>query len=204
MAKEHPYPFLTDPNGKEHLLSEPVATIGRALECDLVVASKSVSREHARLHHEGHRWFIVDLDSTNGTFLNGERVMSRLEILDGDNLKVGEVSFVFHDPDSTVSSNPRPELEVDIEAGEVRVNRKAVSLSTKEFMLLVYLHQRRGQVCSKDDIRRAVWPEYEAGGVFDYQIENLVRRLRMRIESDAAEPQLLLTMRGLGYKLTLG
>jgi two-component system response regulator RegX3 len=83
----------------------------------------------------------------------------------------------------------------------VRVDRKAVGLSPKEYLLLAYLYERRGQVCSKDEIGRAVWPEYETGGVFDYQIENLVRRLRMRIEADAASPQLLLTVRGLGYKL---
>ncbi len=48
---------------------------------------------------------------------------------------------------------------------------------------------------------RAVWPEYKEGGIFDYQIENLVRRLRTRIEFDPANPQLLFTVRGLGYKL---
>ena len=46
--------------------------------------------------------------------------------------------------------------------------------------------------------------EYEAGGIFDYQIENLGRRLRTHIEVDAANPQLLLTVRGLGYKLVTG
>jgi DNA-binding response OmpR family regulator len=55
-------------------------------------------------------------------------------------------------------------------------------------------------VCSKDEIGRAVWAEYQEG-IFDYQIENLVRRLRTKIEDDADAPQLLLTLRGLGYKL---
>jgi DNA-binding response OmpR family regulator len=90
---------------------------------------------------------------------------------------------------------------VDSAAGVVRVNRKPVTLSPKEYALVAYLYERRGQVCSKDEIGRAVWPEYEAGGIFDYQIENLVRRLRTRIETDPANPQLLFTIRGLGYKL---
>ena len=90
---------------------------------------------------------------------------------------------------------------MDTTAGVVRVNRKPVSLSPKEYQLLAYLHERRGQVCSKDEIGHAVWPEYEAGGIFDYQIENLVRRLRTRIETDPANPQLLFTVRGLGYKV---
>ncbi|NTV64967.1 MAG: winged helix-turn-helix domain-containing protein [Oscillochloris sp.] len=49
-------------------------------------------------------------------------------------------------------------------------------------------------------LAQAVWSEYRSG-VYDYQIENLVRRLRTKIEPDPANPQLLLTLRGLGYKL---
>jgi pSer/pThr/pTyr-binding forkhead associated (FHA) protein len=194
-------PFLTDPNGQEHRLLTPSATIGRAVECEIVIASKSISREHARLHLNGRRWYIEDLGSTNGTFLNGERVIGSRDLRDGDSLKVGDLIFLFHDPDTTTRENPVPVLEVDTAAGVVRVNRKPVTLSPKEYQLLAFLHDRSGQVCSKDDIGHAVWPEYEAGGIFDYQIENLVRRLRTRIEVDPANPQLLFTMRGLGYKL---
>jgi DNA-binding response OmpR family regulator len=95
---------------------------------------------------------------------------------------------------------PFPKLELDSGAGVVRVDRRVISLSPKEFALLSYLYEHRGRVCSKDDIGSAVWPEYHEG-VYDYQIENLVRRLRTRIERDPADPQLLLTVRGLGYKL---
>ncbi len=204
MPLENAGPFLTDPNGREHHLPLDSAVIGRALECDVVIASKSVSREHTRIRREGRRWFVDDLGSTNGTYLNGERVSGSLSLLDGDHLKVGDVTFVFHDPDTTTRESPIPNLEVDTTAGVVRVNRKAVSLSPKEYLLLAFLHERRGQVCSKDDIGHAVWPEYEAGGIFDYQIENLVRRLRTRIELDPANPQLLYTVRGLGYKLRGG
>lgn len=197
----HTGPFLTDPNGQEHPLNSSTATIGRAVECDVVIVSKSISREHARLRRDGRKWFVDDLGSTNGTFRNNERVISTLDLRDGDSLKVGDVTFIFHDPDTTTRENPVPDLEVDAAAGVVRVNRKPVSLSPKEYALLAYLYNRPGQVCSKDEIGRAVWPEYQAGGIFDYQIENLVRRLRTRIEVDPADPQLLMTVRGLGYKL---
>jgi pSer/pThr/pTyr-binding forkhead associated (FHA) protein len=201
MPLDNAGPYLTDPNGHEHRLILQTATIGRAVECDIVIASKSVSREHTRIRKDGRRWFVDDLGSTNGTYLNSERVIGSLAMLDGDSLKVGDVMFVFHDPETTTRENPVPELEVDTSAGVVRVNRRAVNLSPKEYLLIAYLHERRGQVCSKDDIGHAVWPEYEAGGIFDYQIENLVRRLRTRIELDPANPQILFTVRGLGYKL---
>jgi DNA-binding response OmpR family regulator len=193
-------PFLTDPGGQEHHLSAQT-TLGRAVECDIVVADKSISREHARIRQDGRHWTLEDLGSTNGTMLNGERIITLVNLRDGDILQVGDVEFRFHDPDTTTRENPIPDLEIDTVAGVVRVNRKAIGLSPKEFQLLAYLYSRRGQVCSKDEIGRSVWPEYEMGGIFDYQIENLVRRLRTRIEVDPANPQLLFTVRGLGYKL---
>jgi pSer/pThr/pTyr-binding forkhead associated (FHA) protein len=194
-------PFVTDPNGLEHRLSVQAVTIGRAVECDIVIASKRISRENTRIRQDGRHWFVEDLASTNGTYLNGERIITGMKLRDGDSIKVGDVIFIFHDPDTTTRENPVPELEVDSTAGVVRVNRKAVSLSPKEYLLLAYLYERRGQVCSKNDIGLAVWPEYVSGGIFDYQIENLVRRLRTRIELDPADPGLLFTVRGLGYKL---
>ena len=201
MPLDNAGPFLTDPSGFEHRLTSLSATIGRAVECDIVIASKSVSREHTRIRRDGRRWFVDDLGSTNGTWLNGERVIGSLALQDGDSLEVGGVTFVFHDPDTTTRESPIPDLEVDTSAGLVRVNRKMVALSPKEYLLLAFLYERRGRVCSKELIGQAVWPEYTGGGIFDYQIENLVRRLRTRIELDPANPQLLFTVRGLGYKL---
>jgi pSer/pThr/pTyr-binding forkhead associated (FHA) protein len=175
-------------------------TIGRAVECGIVITSRRVSREHARVQRQGQRIVLLDLGSTNGTFLNDERVLSPVELRDGDCISIGDVDLIFCDPDSTFLETPFPELEVDVTAGVVRVDRRVVTLSPKEFSLLAYLYEHRGQVCSKDDIGIAVWPEY-CEGVYDYQIENLVRRLRSRIEPDPTDPQLLLTARGRGYKL---
>jgi pSer/pThr/pTyr-binding forkhead associated (FHA) protein len=201
MTAAEQVPTLTDPTGREHPLTGVTITIGRALENDIVITSKRVSREHARVRREGWRAILEDMGSTNGTFLNGERLLTSAELHDGDLVTVGDVILVFHDPDITYRDSPFPNLEIDVAAGVVRVDRRAVSLAPKEFALLAFLHERGGQVCSKDDIAEAVWPEYQAEGVYDYQVENLVRRLRSKLEPDPANPQLLLTLRGLGYKL---
>lgn len=200
MATTETVPYFTDPTGREHLLVGEVATIGRAVESDIVITSKRVSREHAHVQRQGRRMVLADLGSTNGTFLNNERLLAPVELRDGDCVSIGDVELTFHDPESTYLETPFPELEVDASAGIVRVDRQAVALSPKEFALLSFLYERRGQVCSKDEIGIAVWPEYN-DGVYDYQIENLVRRLRSRIEPDPANPQMLLTARGMGYKL---
>jgi hypothetical protein len=200
MTATEQVPSLTDPTGREHPLTGETITIGRALENDIVITSKRVSRGHARVRREGWRVILEDMGSTNGTFLNDERVLTPMELHDGDRVTIGDVTMIFHDPDITYRDTPFPVLEVDLGAGVVRVDRRVVTLAPKEFALLAYLHERGGQVCSKDDIGNAVWPEYHEA-VYDYQVENLVRRLRSKLEPDPANPQLLLTMRGLGYKL---
>jgi DNA-binding response OmpR family regulator len=200
MTTSQPVPSLTDPAGKQHFLSGDTIRIGRAVENDIVITSKRVSREHAVVRREGNHVLLEDLTSANGTFLNDERVLAPTELQDGDKIAVSDVIFTYHDPDTTFRDTPFPDLEVNREAGIVRVNRKIVTLSPKEFALLAYLYEHLGQVCSKDEIGKAVWPEYQEG-IYDYQIENLVRRLRTKLEPDPASAQLLLTLRGLGYKL---
>jgi DNA-binding response OmpR family regulator len=193
-------PYLRDPSKQEHFLEQAITRLGRAVENEIVIVSKRASREHAHIRRDGRRTFLDDLGSTNGTFLNGERVLGSLQLQDGDQIAIGEVVFTFHDPDTTTRETPFPELEVNVEAGIVRLNRRTIQLSPKEFSLLAYLYQNRGKVCSKDEIGRTVWSEYQSG-IYDYQIENLIRRLRTKIESDANLPVLLITIRGLGYKL---
>lgn len=193
-------PFLVDPDGEKHVLSGEVTTIGRSRENDIVLADPRVSRGHARVRREGQRWLLEDLGSANGTFLNDERVLSPIDVWDGDRVTIGGVTLVFNDPEATFCETPFPELEINVAAGIVRVDRRVVTLSPKEFALLAHLYERRGQVCSKDEIGAAVWPEYKEG-VYDYQVENLVRRLRARLEHDPSNPQLIVTVRGLGYKL---
>jgi pSer/pThr/pTyr-binding forkhead associated (FHA) protein len=193
-------PYLTDPSGHQHLLGGDAITIGRAVEMDIVITSKRVSREHARVRRAGRKVMLEDLNSANGTFLNDEQIQAPAELREGDQITIGEVTLTFHDPDTTFRETGAADLEVNLSAGVVRINRRVVSLSPKEFSLLAYLYEHRNQVCSKDDIGKAVWPEYQ-DGIYDYQIENLMRRLRSRLEPDPGKAQLLLTVRGLGYKL---
>ncbi len=193
-------PYLTDISGQQHQLIRGDNHLGRSVECHIVITSKRVSRDHAIISPAGRSWMLDDLGSSNGTFLNDERVLAPVVLRDGDKVTIGDVDFIFHDPEATIRDDLFPELEVDFSAGVVRVDRQKVELSPKEFTLIIFLHEHLGEVCSKDDISAAVWPEY-LGEVYDYQIENLVRRLRTKLEPDPANPQIILTIRGLGYKL---
>jgi pSer/pThr/pTyr-binding forkhead associated (FHA) protein len=72
--------------------SEPL-TIGRSSESGLVIRDDYTSSHHARLVLWGDQWLIQDLDSTNGTWHNGQRVSAPAPILVGAPIKVGATTF---------------------------------------------------------------------------------------------------------------
>jgi hypothetical protein len=63
--------------------------VGRSSRCDVVISEMSVSRRHARLICRDAKWVLQDLDSTNGSHLNGRRV-GRCELRPGDELYLGQ------------------------------------------------------------------------------------------------------------------
>jgi pSer/pThr/pTyr-binding forkhead associated (FHA) protein len=75
------------------ILPGNVKTVGRATRADFIVDANLVSRVHCRLTAGAVELEVVDLESTNGTFVNGERV-PRAILKDGDRLGVGRVTFV--------------------------------------------------------------------------------------------------------------
>jgi pSer/pThr/pTyr-binding forkhead associated (FHA) protein len=81
--------------GRELLtIPDPRVTIGSATTADVVVADDSVSRVHALLEWLGGAWFVQDLGSRNGTFVNGERVQVRRVIRTGDEIRLGRARLV--------------------------------------------------------------------------------------------------------------
>lgn len=68
----------------------PEILIGRDPACDCVINDSTVSAQHARLIHRQGQWWIEDLRSTNGTFLNQEPVFTPMVITNGDMLQCGQ------------------------------------------------------------------------------------------------------------------
>jgi FHA domain-containing protein len=68
--------------------------IGRSRDCDIRLTDPNVSRRHAEVRQEGSSFFVVDLDSTNGTEVNGRRVR-RARLEDGDMIVLGSTELVF-------------------------------------------------------------------------------------------------------------
>jgi phosphoserine phosphatase RsbU/P len=85
-------------NGREFFeLSSDETLVGRDHFCDIVLRNHTVSRQHARIVRTADGFFIEDLSSLNGTYLNGRRLEGRTPIKDQDRIHLYEVVTVFHE-----------------------------------------------------------------------------------------------------------
>ena len=80
--------------GQEFVLLKPEILIGRHERCDLIVIDGMVSGHHARMRIENGRWVLVDLDSSNGTVVNGHPIRF-VELSDGDRILLGDEELTF-------------------------------------------------------------------------------------------------------------
>jgi hypothetical protein len=114
IAEEPPVPIafepaleatmITRPEAQEELsilhdnqrtpIDGPVIQIGRAPGCDIVLDDRNVSRRHAEIRRRGPVVVLVDLDSTNGTIVNGRRVREH-PLADGDRITLGNSRLTF-------------------------------------------------------------------------------------------------------------
>lgn len=106
---------ITEKEGSERRLTftEPEVTIGRVPGNDIVLPKGNVSKRHSRIVLKDNRFIVVDLKSTNGTYVNGRKITSPLVVKEGDKIYVGDFVLTLEgDPasNSLVSSMKQPSL----------------------------------------------------------------------------------------------
>jgi pSer/pThr/pTyr-binding forkhead associated (FHA) protein len=90
-------PCLVDASGRRYeLRSQATTTLGRAVDNDIVVADASVSRRHATIVPHNGGFALRDLSSQNGTFVRGQRIDDARQLVNGDDVRLGDAPFVFH------------------------------------------------------------------------------------------------------------
>ena len=88
------YPPGQDLGRRYELVGMGELTIGRGSDCDIQIDRDSVSRRHARLARQGGRWTVIDLGSTNGSYVNDVPIAERT-LREGDLLRIGNAIFKF-------------------------------------------------------------------------------------------------------------
>lgn len=77
--------------------------IGRASECTVQLEDTTVSNLHARIYFNQSQWWIEDLDSSNGTYLNGDKLEQPTVLTDQDHLELGSLNGIIQIPPQTTT-----------------------------------------------------------------------------------------------------
>lgn len=94
------------------------------------------------------------------------------------------------------------DIHINTESQRVYKADKEISLTAREYQLLAYMGQNTGRIISKERLYEQVWGENGIG--IDNTMMVHIRHLREKLEDDPSNPKLLITVKGLGYKLEQG
>jgi DNA-binding response OmpR family regulator len=199
--------------GQRWVLHQDEVLVGRGGECDLVVPERQVSRMHMRIRREGEKYILEDLDSKNGTLVNGQPLKGECQIRDGDEIELAravtiaffgsEVTLPLEFVQTTDIGSTGTRLRLESAARRVFIGDRELDppLSLPQYRLLELLHEKKGAVSTRDEVVDQVWPESEGEGVSEQAIDALVRRLRDRLAELDPEHQYVVTVRGHGFRL---
>ena len=196
------------------------AIFGNSTGADILLDNQFISRRHFQIRKETDVFWITDLGSRNGTNVNGIDLTPNKEYIlkhnDTVSLAQGNVILLFTEPLFTSevtklieipqlnpSSHPQAEtnLRVDSDSRKAYVQGSEVSnLSRKQFDILEYLFSNKGKAVSRDQIANVGWPE-RPDDVSDSEIDQYIRQLRLKVESDPSKPKVIITRRGYGYTI---
>jgi phosphoserine phosphatase RsbU/P len=126
--------FVQGSEQKNIVLNRTPFTVGRKVDKDLVIADPRVSRDHAQITQEGTDFFLVDLGSKHGTFVNGERIQ-RQKLDRGDRLEFGarDSAYVLFNPAQKTSNTAREFLS---QISSIQIKQEATDLEKLKLFLV--------------------------------------------------------------------
>lgn len=196
--------------GQRWVLHGDDIVIGRGPECDIVLPERQVSRQHARVRSEGDHYYIEDLESKNGTLINGRPLKGEIELRDGDEIELAlavklaffgsEVTLPVEFGEAGAPSGGRLRLEENTRRVFIDNIELDPPLSLPQYRLLKLLFEGQGRVCTREEVIESVWPESSGEGISEQAIDALVRRLRDRLAEIDPASQYVVTVRGHGFR----
>lgn len=191
-------------------LDRPRMVIGRDPTCDIVLPDRLVSRRHALVERSPEGYVLQDLESKNGTYLNGLPVTGPTRLQDGDEIQIAlRFRLAFVDAGATAPLGFAPTgrkeraLHLDVSGRRVWVRGRELvpPLSPPQFRLLELLYREAGRVVDRERVVETVWEGESESGISEQAIDALVRRLRERLAEVDPGHQYIVTVRGHGFRL---
>ena len=187
--------------------------LGRGEDCDIVLPERQISRHHIRIYRDEDAYYLEDLESRNGTWINGEQIKGTHRLYDNDRIELAlaiKLTFL-----GTGATAPLPfevprslggKLRLDHEARRVFIGDQEIDppLSPPQYRLLELLYNNVGHICTRDTVVETVWPDALGEGVSEQAIDALVRRLLDRIAEIDPGWQYIVPVRGHGFRLDQG
>lgn len=196
MAEAHAWLVFED---REVPITQDVVTLGRSRDNDIPVSGRFVSGTHAEIRRTADGYVLRDLDSRNGTYVNG-REMSRHRLQHGDRVDLAHAcEFEFCSDEGTAILPARRGLHVDVDRHEITVDGQEIEVSLLQYRLLKYLYENENRSLHRDEVIEEVW-EGAGVGVSDAAIDSLVNRVRSTIAEVDPEFEYIHTIRGLGFR----
>lgn len=87
--------------------------LGRGLGAEVWISDSRASRQHCKIFRENNAWMIEDMNSANGTFINGEKI-ARQTLADGEVIQIGSTRIIFHNSDLNDDRPSRPDKPTDL------------------------------------------------------------------------------------------
>ena len=84
-------------NVQSRVFRETEITLGRDPTCEFILPSETASARHARFSYHHGQWWLEDLKSTNGTYINGEILTTAIVVIPGDQIQCGDIKIVIQE-----------------------------------------------------------------------------------------------------------
>ena len=200
-------------NGQRWMLRNRLI-VGRDSVCDIIIPSRQVSRQHARFTLSPRGVILEDMQSKNGTHLNGKMIEDKTMLQDGDVVQIALAQqFIFLSSDATlplemfetfeVQPTTPGRLRFEKRARQVWIGDEEVSppLSVSQYRLLEILYEHEGRVVPRTEVIARIWGVDNAVEVSEQAFDALVRRLRDRLATLDPHHAYIVTVRGHGLRL---
>jgi pSer/pThr/pTyr-binding forkhead associated (FHA) protein len=208
--------------GKIFNLNGPHTVVGRLTtqnKPDIELSADVISRRHLEIVQQNNKYWVKDLGSTNGTMLNDDKIIpgNLYELKHNARIGLGvegnsaNTVLVFKESEDTSIMRPKEKadtlsavswLKIDEGKKEAWVDGIQKKLSRKEYYLLLLLFKNAGNICSRDEIIEAVWPEsQDPSAISDATVDQLIHRLREKVEPEPTRPLRIVSKKAFGYML---